>query len=113
MCCSSRIINNLCTQGGGFLFFSVGVALQTEGIVFEQLDGACSLQQRERSLEKFRQDPNVQLLLATIGAGGVGIDLTSAQKVYLMVSPPDDVWENRPRTQGNQKNPGAILESER
>ncbi|KNZ52660.1 uncharacterized protein VP01_348g7 [Puccinia sorghi] len=62
-----------------------------------------SVGQRERSLEKFRQDPNVQLLLETIGAGGVGIDLTSAQKVYLMVSQPDDVWENCLRTHRESK----------
>ncbi|KNZ59370.1 uncharacterized protein VP01_1748g8 [Puccinia sorghi] len=63
----------------------------------------CSLNQRERSLEKFRQDPNEQLILAIIGAGGVGIDLTSATKVYLMVSQPDEIWENCLRTHMESK----------
>ncbi|KNZ63798.1 uncharacterized protein VP01_10g7 [Puccinia sorghi] len=62
-----------------------------------------SVWQRERSLEKFRQDPKVQLLLETIGAGGVVIDLTSAQKGYLMVSQPDDAWENFLRTHRESK----------
>ncbi|OAV87422.1 hypothetical protein PTTG_29440 [Puccinia triticina 1-1 BBBD Race 1] len=62
----------------------VGVALAEAGIHFEQLNGGCSLQQRGRSLETLRQDPNVRVLLATVGAGGVGIDLTCTQKVYLM-----------------------------
>ncbi|KAI9625299.1 hypothetical protein H4Q26_016321 [Puccinia striiformis f. sp. tritici PST-130] len=65
----------------------VGVALLAERIPFEQLDGSRSLQQREKSLEQIRHEPNVRVLLATIGAGGVGIDLTCTQKVYLMVSP--------------------------
>lgn len=78
------------TQGG--FCFSVGVALKTECMNFEQLNGACSIQQRERSFENFRKDAGIQILLASIGAGGVGIDLTYAQKVYLMVSQSDEVW---------------------
>ncbi|KAI9608610.1 hypothetical protein H4Q26_004795 [Puccinia striiformis f. sp. tritici PST-130] len=66
----------------------VGVALLAERIPFEQLDGSRSLQQREKSLEQIRHEPNVRVLLATIGAGGVGIDLTCTQKVYLM----DPCW---------------------
>ena len=64
----------------------VGFALVKNGIEYEKLDGTCSLQQREKSLARMRQQPDVRVLLATIGAGGVGIDLTCTQKVYLMVS---------------------------
>ncbi|OAV93663.1 hypothetical protein PTTG_27244 [Puccinia triticina 1-1 BBBD Race 1] len=62
----------------------VGFALVKNGIEYEKLDGTCSLQQREKSLARMRQQPDVRVLLATIGAGGVGIDLTCTQKVYLM-----------------------------
>ncbi|KAI9601632.1 hypothetical protein H4Q26_001464 [Puccinia striiformis f. sp. tritici PST-130] len=62
----------------------VGAALAEAGIPFVQLDGSCSLQQRENALTQMRQEPNVRVLLATVGAGGVEIDLTCAQKVYLM-----------------------------
>ncbi|KAI9629098.1 hypothetical protein KEM48_011169 [Puccinia striiformis f. sp. tritici PST-130] len=65
----------------------VGNALGAEDIAYEQLDGSRSLQQREKTLDRIRHEPNVRVLLATIGAGGVGIDLTCTQKVYLMVSP--------------------------
>ncbi|OAV95422.1 hypothetical protein PTTG_26671 [Puccinia triticina 1-1 BBBD Race 1] len=62
----------------------VGVALVKNRIDFEQIDGTCSLQQRKKALARIRQQSNVQVLLATIGACGVGIDLTCTQKVYLM-----------------------------
>ena len=75
-------MNNLLTR----FSCSVGVALVKNGIDFEKIDGTCSLQQREKALARIRQQSNVQVLLATIGAGGVGIDLTCTQKVYLMVS---------------------------
>ncbi|KNZ50538.1 uncharacterized protein VP01_4363g2 [Puccinia sorghi] len=58
-------------------------------ILYEQLDGSRSLDQREKSLAIMRHNPNTQVLLATIGAGGTGIDLTFAQHVYLMVSASD------------------------
>ncbi|KAI9607461.1 hypothetical protein H4Q26_005983 [Puccinia striiformis f. sp. tritici PST-130] len=66
----------------------VGNALGAEDIAYEQLDGSRSLQQREKTLDRIRHEPNVRVLLATIGAGGVGIDLTCTQKVYLM----DPCW---------------------
>ncbi|OAV92205.1 hypothetical protein PTTG_27699 [Puccinia triticina 1-1 BBBD Race 1] len=62
----------------------VGVALVKNGIDFEQIDGTCSLQQREKALARIWQQSNVQVLLATVGACGVEINLTCTQKVYLM-----------------------------
>lgn len=62
----------------------VGVALRHKGIDFEPLDGSRSLNQRKRSLARMRNQPEVKVLLGTVGAGGVGIDLKFAQKVYLM-----------------------------
>jgi len=64
----------------------IGEAIRDQGIDFEQLDGSRSLTQRERSLVRMREEPEAKVLLGTVGAGGVGIDLTFAQKVYLMVS---------------------------
>ncbi|KNZ49464.1 uncharacterized protein VP01_49g9 [Puccinia sorghi] len=79
--------------------FSVGVALKMECMNFEQLNGACSIQQRERSFENFRKDARIQILLASIGAGGVGIDLTYAQKVYLM----EPCWNPRIESQASNR----------
>ena len=86
-------------------------ALVKEGIAFEKLDGLCSLNQRDKSLGMMRQEPKIRVLLATIGAGGVGIDLTCAQKVYLMVS--FSVWIcPAHETDAHRNNKGALLESQ-
>jgi len=65
----------------------IAVALCEEQIGYVQLDGACPLSKRKESLGKINTDPNIRVKLATIGAGGVGIDLTCTQRVYIMVSP--------------------------
>lgn len=51
---------------------------------FARLDGTMSLRQRNAALDTFREDPDVTILLATIGAGGVGLNLTAGSKVYIM-----------------------------
>jgi hypothetical protein len=38
---------------------SVGVALDAEGIAFEQLTGSCSLQQRGKCLTAMKYQPDV------------------------------------------------------
>lgn len=37
-----------------------------------------------KGLEEFANNNNVTILLATIGAGGVGLNLTSTSRVYIM-----------------------------
>jgi SNF2 family DNA or RNA helicase len=49
-----------------------GQGLSQRGIAYQRLDGTKSLAQRERALKQFRSDPNCEVLLATLGAGGVG-----------------------------------------
>ena len=44
---------------------------------------------RAREVERFQQDPSVQAFLMTLGAGGVGLNLTSADYVFLL-----DPWWN-------------------
>lgn len=60
---------------------------------FTRIDGSMTLRQRNDSLDAFRDDDSIVILLATIGAGGVGLNLTSASRVYIMEP---------------QYNPGAI-----
>lgn len=63
----------------------IEIALQDNGLdSFTRLDGTMLLKQRNAALDKFRDDPNITVLLATLGAGGVGLNLTSASKVYIM-----------------------------
>lgn len=51
---------------------------------FARLDGTMTLAARTRALEKFATDNSTTILLATIGAGGVGLNLTSASRVFIM-----------------------------
>lgn len=39
---------------------------------------------RDQSLETFANDPTVPIILVSIGAGGLGLNLTSANKAYVM-----------------------------
>lgn len=63
----------------------IEIALRDNGITgYTRLDGTMTLSARNKALEAFREDDNITVLLATIGAGGVGLNLTSASKVYVM-----------------------------
>ena len=52
------------------------------------LHGKMNVRQRDSSLEQFRSSATCNVLLASIGAAGVGIDLRCAENVYIMVSLP-------------------------
>ncbi|KAL1965519.1 hypothetical protein VTN77DRAFT_5602 [Rasamsonia byssochlamydoides] len=63
----------------------IEIALKDNGLTgYTRLDGTMSFSARNRALEAFRDDDNITILLATIGAGGVGLNLTSASRVYVM-----------------------------
>ncbi|PYH88000.1 SNF2 family helicase/ATPase [Aspergillus ellipticus CBS 707.79] len=51
---------------------------------FTRLDGTMTLAARHKALEEFHHNDDITVLLATIGAGGVGLNLTSASRVYIM-----------------------------
>jgi SWI/SNF-related matrix-associated actin-dependent regulator of chromatin subfamily A3 len=50
----------------------IGVALRTNGFLFEQIDGSKSDLQRRSAIERFRTSPDCTILLASIGSAGVG-----------------------------------------
>jgi SNF2 family DNA or RNA helicase len=63
----------------------IETALTNNGLSgFTRLDGTMSLAARTRALEQFATDDSITVLLATIGAGGVGLNLTSASQVFIM-----------------------------
>lgn len=63
----------------------IEIALQDNGITgFTRLDGSMVLKQRNAALSAFHEDNSITVLLATLGAGGVGLNLTSASRVYVM-----------------------------
>lgn len=43
---------------------------------------------RTRAMENLKHDPGCEVLLVSLKAGGVGLNLTAAQRVYLM----DPYW---------------------
>lgn len=63
----------------------IEIALKNNGLdTFTRLDGTMTLAARGKALQEFANNDNITILLATIGAGGVGLNLTSASRVYIM-----------------------------
>ncbi|KAJ5905736.1 uncharacterized protein N7473_002652 [Penicillium subrubescens] len=63
----------------------IEIALKHNGLdSFTRLDGTMTLKARSKALDLFARDDSVTILLATIGAGGVGLNLTSASRVFVM-----------------------------
>jgi SNF2 family DNA or RNA helicase len=61
--------------------------LHREGIVFEYLDGRT--RDRAARVERFQTDPHCPLFLISLRAGGLGLNLTAADYVFLL-----DPWWN-------------------
>ena len=61
--------------------------LDEEGIVYEYLDG--KTRDRESRVRRFQQDPLCPLFLISLKAGGLGLNLTAAEYVFLL-----DPWWN-------------------
>jgi superfamily II DNA or RNA helicase len=61
--------------------------LDAEGLRYEYLDGAT--RDREARVRRFQTDPGLQLFLVSLKAGGLGINLTAAEHVFLL-----DPWWN-------------------
>jgi len=63
--------------------------LKREGYESVRIDGRMSNQARKKALEDFAQKPNVKIFLISLKAGGQGLNLTSANTVFLL-----DPWWN-------------------
>jgi superfamily II DNA or RNA helicase len=61
--------------------------LEAEGIGCVQLDGTTA--DREAVVARFQEDPGCSVLLVSLKAGGVGLNLTAAEYVFLL-----DPWWN-------------------
>ncbi|KAL8696301.1 MAG: hypothetical protein Q9201_007730 [Fulgogasparrea decipioides] len=62
----------------------IQIALKESRIRYVRLDGKMGRKQRAASLDAFRDDPEVTVILISIGAGGLGLNLTSGSRVYVM-----------------------------
>ncbi|CAA7268014.1 unnamed protein product [Cyclocybe aegerita] len=63
-------------------------ALESAGIRYDRLDGTMKRDERTRAMDALKHDPGCEVLLVSLKAGGVGLNLTAAQRVYLM----DPYW---------------------
>jgi SNF2 family DNA or RNA helicase len=61
--------------------------LDAEGVKYEYLDG--QTRDREARVARFQEDPSCSLFLISLKAGGVGLNLTAAEYVFLL-----DPWWN-------------------
>ena len=59
-------------------------ALEENGITYTRLDGKMTRTARGAALDVFRDDPSIHVILVSITAGGLGLNLTTANKVYVM-----------------------------
>ncbi|MDP8101349.1 DEAD/DEAH box helicase [Phocoenobacter atlanticus] len=83
------------TQGSKILIFSqftsmlslVKARLESEGIVFEYLDG--QTMDRQKRVSNFQENDEVKVFLISLKAGGTGLNLTKAEYVFLL-----DPWWN-------------------
>ncbi|XP_065861765.1 DNA repair protein RAD5B [Euphorbia lathyris] len=65
------------------------IPLSRKGIGFLRFDGKLVQKQRERVLKEFNETKEKMVLLMSLKAGGVGLNLTAASNVFLM-----DPWWN-------------------
>jgi superfamily II DNA or RNA helicase len=61
--------------------------LDEQGLSYEYLDGRT--RDRERRVMRFQEDPDCRLFLISLKAGGLGLNLTAAEYVFLL-----DPWWN-------------------
>jgi non-specific serine/threonine protein kinase len=59
------------------------------GVKFEYFDGSTTATERERAIQSFQKDDEVRVFLISLKAGGVGLNLTAADYVYIV-----DPWWN-------------------
>ncbi|GAA6055900.1 hypothetical protein JCM3770_002351 [Rhodotorula araucariae] len=62
----------------------LGDALDDNHIQYDRLDGGMNRDQRSAAMAAFKSDPKTEVLLVSLRAGGVGLNLTAGRRVYLM-----------------------------
>ncbi len=63
--------------------------LKEQNIPFEYFDGSTSAIDREKAIQSFQNNDDVRVFLISLKAGGVGLNLTAADYVYIV-----DPWWN-------------------
>ena len=63
--------------------------LEQLGVKYEYFDGSTSAPDREKAIQAFQNDEETRVFLISLKAGGVGLNLTAADYVYIV-----DPWWN-------------------
>ncbi|RZM17780.1 MAG: DEAD/DEAH box helicase, partial [Pedobacter sp.] len=63
--------------------------LKEQGIQYEYFDGSTSATDREKAIQNFQNNDDCRVFLISLKAGGVGLNLTAADYVYIV-----DPWWN-------------------
>ncbi|OCL02710.1 hypothetical protein AOQ84DRAFT_304166, partial [Glonium stellatum] len=58
--------------------------LAAKNILFTTIDGSLSLPHRSKVLLNFQKDPEIKILLMTLGTGAVGLNLTIASRIHIL-----------------------------
>ncbi|RDC65632.1 DEAD/DEAH box helicase [Adhaeribacter pallidiroseus] len=67
----------------------IGQDLNQAGIDFVEMTGSTSTRTRQERVTRFQQDPQCRVFLMTLKTGGVGLNLTAADMVFIF-----DPWWN-------------------
>ena len=62
----------------------VKLCQEEEGWPCVTYHGGKSQESRAEALERFSQDPEVRILVASLRAGGIGLNLTAASRVIIL-----------------------------
>lgn len=62
----------------------IQIALDNVGIRYTRLDGKMTRPARSNAMDAFRDDDSVHVILVSIMAGGLGLNLTAGNHVYVM-----------------------------
>ncbi|XP_057956384.1 DNA repair protein RAD5A [Malania oleifera] len=90
-------LENLRSSGSKSIVFSqwtafldlLQIPFSRNNIPFVRLDGTLNQQQRENVIKLFSEESNIMVLLMSLKAGGVGINLTAASNAFVL-----DPWWN-------------------
>jgi non-specific serine/threonine protein kinase len=63
--------------------------LKELGVEYEYFDGSSTVSEREKAITRFQNDDQCRVFLISLKAGGVGLNLTAADYVYIV-----DPWWN-------------------
>lgn len=63
-------------------------ALEFANIQYDRLDGTMKRDDRQKAMDALKHNPACEVLLVSLRAGGVGLNLTAATRCYLM----DPYW---------------------